>query len=59
MRLGNGRWFVMCSGRVERGVLSGRERLMEDVSGAMGLRIKLTRLSMSMSEGRVKTEFTR
>ena len=49
----------MCSGRVERGVLSGRERLMEVVSGAMGLRIKLTRLSMSMGEGRVKTEFTR
>src|SRR5271163_3379224 len=45
-RLGNGRRSVICSGRVERGVLSGRERLREDFSGAMGLRIMLTRLSI-------------
>ena len=36
----------MCCGRKERGVSLGKERLREAVSGAMGERIMLTRLSM-------------
>ena len=45
-RLGKGRRVVMCSGREERDVVCGSERLRDAFSGAMGVRIILTRLSI-------------
>lgn len=48
-RLGKGSRVVMCSGREERDAVCGSERFRDVFSGAMGVRMILTRLSIVVS----------
>jgi hypothetical protein len=50
-RFGKVRQVVICCGRLEKGVLRGRDMFKDFVSRAIGLMIILTRLSIVMVKG--------
>ena len=50
-RFGKARRVVICCGRLERGVLRGSDMFKDFVSGAIGLMIILTRLSIVTVKG--------